>query len=201
MLRNSAKFRLVEGVARPKPVYAAPPPGVDIIDEGNGVCLGGGVEGACIWCFAEPGRAGVGDVARYISKLASSSPFLPSRAAPAAVKPLCRRRAERATSGGGVRGARGGDSRRCERLIWKDVMGRSSSSSSERRGERGSGTVEVSETKDKLGTCVRPNRACLRWYTGDDSGNWKLFFQLLDAVADRTLLRVWLLDAGYLDWS
>jgi hypothetical protein len=48
---------------------------------------------------------------------------------------------------------------------------------------------------------VRPNRACLRWYTGDDSGNWKLFFQLLDAVAERTLLRVWLLEAGYLDWS
>jgi hypothetical protein len=48
MLRNSAKFRLVEGVARPKPAYAAPPPGVDIIEDGNGVCFGGGVEGACI---------------------------------------------------------------------------------------------------------------------------------------------------------
>jgi hypothetical protein len=88
MLRNSAKFRLVEGVARPKPVYAAPPPGVDIIEEGNGVCFGGGVEGACIWCLIVPGRAGVGDVARYISRLASSSPCLPSRAAPAALKPL-----------------------------------------------------------------------------------------------------------------
>jgi hypothetical protein len=114
MLRNSAKFRFVDGVARPKPVYAAPPPGVDIIEDGSGVCFGGGVEGAGM-CLADPGRAGVGDVARYMSRLASSSPVLPSRAAPAALKPLCRRRAERATSGGGVRGARGGDSRRCER--------------------------------------------------------------------------------------
>lgn len=100
-----------------------------------------------------------------------------------------------------MRGACGGDRRRCERLIWNEVMGRSSSSSSDRRGERGSATVEVSETKDRLGTCVRPKRACRRWYTGDDSGSWKLFFQLLEAVADLTLLRVWLLDAGYLDWS
>jgi hypothetical protein len=165
------------------------------------VALEGGVDGASIWCFDDPGRAGVGDVARYISRFASSSPVFPSRAAPAALKPLWRRRAERATSGGGVRGARGGESRRWERLIWKEVMGRSSSSSSDRRGERRSGTVEVSETKDRLGTCVRPKRACRRWYTGDDSGSWKLFFQLLEAVAERTLLRVWLLEAGYLDWS
>ncbi len=60
--------------------------------------------------------------------------------------------------------------------------------------------VDVSETKERLGTCVRPKRACLRWYTGEDSGKWKLFFQDDEAVvADRmTLLRVWLLEAGYL---
>lgn len=58
--------------------------------------------------------------------------------------------------------------------------------------------VDVSETKERLGTCVRPKRACLRWYTGEDSGRWKLFFHEA-VVADRTtLLRVWLLEAGYL---
>ena len=161
------------------------------------------MDGACITCFTEPARTGVGDVARYISRLASSSPCFSSRAAPAAVNPLCRRRAERAISGGGVRGARGriGDVAKCDLLIWKDVIGRSSSSSSDRRGDRGSsGMVDVSETKERLGTCVRPKRACLRWYTGEDSGSWKLFFHDDEAVVLglMTLLRVWLLDAGYL---
>ena len=60
--------------------------------------------------------------------------------------------------------------------------------------------VDVSETKERLGTCVRPKRACLRWYTGEDSGSWKLFFHDDEAVVLdlMTLLRVWLLDAGYL---
>lgn len=71
MFRNSAKLRLVDGVASPKP-GKAPPPGVDIIDDGNGVVLDGGVDGASICAFVVPGRAGVGEVARYISKLASS---------------------------------------------------------------------------------------------------------------------------------
>lgn len=88
MFKNSAKFRFAPGVARPKPGKGPPPPGVDIIDEGSGVCFGGGVEGASIWGFVDPGRAGVGDVARYMSKFASSSPVLPSRAAPAALNPL-----------------------------------------------------------------------------------------------------------------
>ena len=59
--------------------------------------------------------------------------------------------------------------------------------------------VEDSETKERLGTWVRPKRACLRWYTGEDSGRWKLFFQEAEAVvADRmTLPRLWLLDTGY----
>lgn len=99
----------------------------------------------------------MGDVARYIKRFASLSPCLPSRAAPAALNPRCRRRAERATSGGGVRGVLGGDDWKdgwkCDLFREKDVMGRSSSSSSDSRGECGSGTVEVSETKDRLGTC------------------------------------------------
>jgi len=112
MLRNSAKLRFAVGVCRAKPGYGAPPPpGVPIIEDGRGVDLGGGVEGASMRGFDD---AGPGDVARYMRRLASSSPFLPSRAAPAALKPLCRRRADRATPGGGVRGARGGDERTCE---------------------------------------------------------------------------------------
>lgn len=88
MFRNSAKFRLF-GVVAMKPPNCCPlPPGVDIMEDGKGVVFEGGVDGACIGCFTEPARTGVGEVARYISRLASSSPFLPSRAAPAAVKPL-----------------------------------------------------------------------------------------------------------------
>src|SRR5690349_7896816 len=48
MLRNSAKFRLF-GVVATKPPYACPlPPGVDSIEDGSGVVLDGGVDGACI---------------------------------------------------------------------------------------------------------------------------------------------------------
>jgi hypothetical protein len=85
-----------------------------------------------------------------------------------------------------------------ERFIWKEVLGRSSSSSSDKRGDRGwSATVDVSETKDKLGTWGRPKRVCLRWYTGDDSGSWKLFFQdVADVVEVLTFVRAWLLDPG-----
>ena len=163
------------------------------------MAFGGGVDGASIWVFISPARTGVGELARYTSRFASSSPVLPSRAAPAAVKPLCRRRAERATSGGGVRGALGGDDRKaeCDLLSAKEVMGKSSSSSSDSKGEWGSGTVDVSETKDRLGTWGRPKRACLRWYTGDDSGSWKLFFHEDAVVVDvLTFTRAWLLDAG-----
>jgi hypothetical protein len=87
MLRNSAKFRLADGVLRPKP-WNGPPPGVDIMEDGRGVDLGGGVEGASMRGLDDPGRAGEGEVAKYMSKLASSWPLRSSRAAPAAVKPL-----------------------------------------------------------------------------------------------------------------
>jgi hypothetical protein len=75
------------------------------MEDGKGVDLDGGVEGATMRGFSE---AGPGEVARYMRRLASSSPFLPSRAAPAALKPFCRSRADRATPGGGVRGTLGG---------------------------------------------------------------------------------------------
>lgn len=163
MFRKSAKLIFAEGVLRPKPGKGASPPrGVDIIDEGRGVDFIGGVEGASMRDLEEPCRAGDGEVARYMRRFASSSPA-PSRAAAAAVNPDWRRRAERATAGGGVRGARGGEEWICERLNWNEVMGRSSSSSSERRGDLGSsGTVEVSETKERLGAWVVPKRAWRR---------------------------------------
>lgn len=88
MFKNSAKFKLF-GVVAMNPPYVCPlPPGVDIIDDGRGVVFDGGVEGACIGCLKEPTRTGVGDVARYMRRVVSSSPCFSSRAAPAAVKPL-----------------------------------------------------------------------------------------------------------------
>lgn len=112
MFKNSAKLRFADGVLRPKPGNGAPPPpGVDIMEDGRGVDLGGGVEGAMMRGLLDAGCAGDGDVAKYMRRLASSSPVCPSRAAAAAVNPLWRRRADRATAGGGVRGARGGDDR------------------------------------------------------------------------------------------
>lgn len=196
MFRNSAKLRLAEGVVRPNPGKGPPPPGVPIMDDGRGVALGGGVEGAWIGGFDNPARTGVGEVARYMRRLVSPSAVFPSRAAPAAVNPRWRRRAERATSGGGVRGALGGEEWKLGLPMAKDlprvneVMGRSSSSSSDSRGEWPLGTVDVSETNDRLGTCWRPKRAWRRWHTGDDSGSRKVFFHEAVAVADvLTLLR------------
>jgi hypothetical protein len=193
MFRNSAKLRFADGVLRPKPGNGAPPPpGVDIIEEGRGVDLGGGVDGAGISVLDDPPRAGEGEVAKCMSRLASASPLCPSRVAPVTVKPLCRRRAERATAGGGVRGARGGgEDRTCELFIWKEVMGRSSSSS-EINGDLGSsGMVEVSDTKDKLGAWVAPNLVCRRWYAGEDWGSRCMLFQAADEADDAlTLVRL-----------
>jgi hypothetical protein len=84
ILRNSAKLRFADGVWRPNP-GKGPPPGVDIMDDGNGVAFGGGVDGASMRGFVEPAWAGEGDAARYINKLASSSPVGPSW--PSAGKP------------------------------------------------------------------------------------------------------------------
>lgn len=118
-----------------------------------------------------PGLAGEGEVARYMSRFASSSPFWLFRGV--AVKVSFRRRPERDMPGGGVRGLcrGGGEERRCEALSWKEDTGRSASSSSESSGERGSSaTVEPSETNDRLGTWGSEKFLLLR-YAGDDSGS------------------------------
>lgn len=72
-LQKSAKLKFCEGVWNPKPNTPLVPPGVDIMDEGSGVVLEGGVEGAMMRIFAVP-LAGVGEVARYMSRSAPSSP-------------------------------------------------------------------------------------------------------------------------------
>lgn len=54
-----------------------------------------------------------------------------------------------------MRGALGGEERKWERFSENEVMGRSSSSSSDSKGEWGSAIVDVSETNDRLGTCWR----------------------------------------------
>lgn len=106
------------------------------MDDGNACALEGGVYGANTREDLTPGFAGGGDVARYRSKSAPSSP------------PALRRRAARLRVGGGVRG---GEARKAE-FIEKEWVGRTSSSSSEicpKGGE--AGMVETSEVKDKLG--------------------------------------------------
>lgn len=113
MLRKSAKFMFVEGVCRPNDGKDPAPPGVDIIDDGSGVDFGGGVDGATMRGLeSDIYRAGDGDVAKDMSRLASWSPFWLSRAAPAALKPLWRRRRDRPPKGG-VRGSLGGVEGRC----------------------------------------------------------------------------------------
>lgn len=63
-LTKSAKLKLVPGVLGPKPIQFEPfIPGV-MWDEGRGVDLQGGVEGAWTVVFAAPFMAGDGEVAR-----------------------------------------------------------------------------------------------------------------------------------------
>lgn len=85
-LTKSAKLNCWPGVL--KPVM----PGVFIMDDGNAWFLEGGVEGANTRDDLAPGLAGEGDVARYRSKSAPSSP------------PTLRCRIARLRVGGGVRG-------------------------------------------------------------------------------------------------
>lgn len=138
------------GVCAPKPMKLEdPPPGVLSMDDGRGVLAVGGVEGGAMRL---PGTAGEGEAARNMRRSASSL-------RDAGLKGLLRKRAERATSGDGVRGMRGGEDRICREVDTKECSGRSESSSSE--CENGSsGTVDVSEAKEKLGPwCDRVNRA------------------------------------------
>lgn len=123
-------------------------PGVFIIDECSAWALGGGVEGAKILDDLAPGLAGDGDVAKYKSKSAPSSP------------PALRWRAARLRVGGGVRG---GEARKAE-FIEKECVGRSLSSSSETCPKGGeAGMVETSDAKDRLGPWELAKWASWRW--------------------------------------
>jgi len=101
-LQKSAKLKLLDGVfgARPKrPV----PPGVFINAEGRGVFFEGGVEGKGA-SLVTVLLAGVGVVARNMSKSAPSSPVLGVRDHEMFASLLIIRRC-----GGGVRGGGGDD--------------------------------------------------------------------------------------------
>lgn len=60
-LQKSAKLKLLEGVLSAKPKRPLLPPGVCIIDDGRGVVLDGGVDGAIIRALLIP-FAGVGEL-------------------------------------------------------------------------------------------------------------------------------------------
>lgn len=95
-LQKSAKLKLLEGVlGNPKrPVL----PGVFMMEDGRGVDLGGGVDGAII-CVRFELPAGVGEVARNMRRSAPSSPVLGVLDQETFDSLLTRRRC-----GGGVRG-------------------------------------------------------------------------------------------------
>jgi hypothetical protein len=120
-------------------------------EDGKGVDFAGGVEGGwtivvlAVWaCWAVWPFAGLGDVARYSSKSAPSSPVLGVRDHETLWAFLMRR------SGGGVCG--GEEVMRVDSLRVKLVTGMSASSSSLNSGDGGSsGIVEPSEMKE---SCV-----------------------------------------------
>lgn len=130
---KSAKLNCWLGVLNP------PTPGVDIMAEGATCLFEGGVDGANTRADLTPGFAGDGDVARYRSKSAPSSP--------AAL--LLRWRAARLLVGGGVRG---GEDRYADDLIRYGRADKCASSSSETWPKGGdSGTVDTFDTKDRFG--------------------------------------------------
>lgn len=96
MFTKSEKSNICEGVwGFPYNGVRPPPPGVVIMEDGSAMCLGGGVEGACIRP-RDPNLTGEGDVARYNNRSAPSSdlPFFS----------LLRLPTDRLRAGGGVRG-------------------------------------------------------------------------------------------------
>ena len=111
------------------------------------------------------GTAGDGEAARNMSRSAASSLLREDVAA----KGLARRRAERARSGEGVRGMRGGEERICRFRFCSDVKGRSESSSSECDAEGASSGMVASVTKERAGTPALRNRPLCRF--GEDSGS------------------------------
>ena len=72
-MQKSEKLKFCDGVVKPNPNRPLVPPGVDIIDDGSGVVLDGGVEGGMTRVLLVPKFAGVGDVARNMSRSAPSS--------------------------------------------------------------------------------------------------------------------------------
>lgn len=114
MFTKSAKLNCWPGVLNPAmklPPPPPPPPGVDIMDDGRAAVLDGGVDGAKIRDDFGAALAGEGDVAKYNSKSAPSSP----------AAWLLRGRNERGLVGGGVRG---GDEWNLEEFRLKECSGR-----------------------------------------------------------------------------
>lgn len=178
---KSAKLKLVvPGVFGPKPRKPAPlMPGV-MCDDGNGVDLHGGVDGGWTTVLVCCIFAVDGDVARWRSKSAPSSPVFGVRDHETLCTFFIRR------SGGGVCG--GDEVMRVEALMVKLWTGRSASSSSLNSGDGGSsGIVEPSEMKERWVGLLEGKRACLAWLIGDDSGKLCFFFQET-CRADATLV-------------
>ena len=141
-LTKSAKLKPAHGVLRSKPRKARPP-GVDIMDEGSGVCFVGRVEGGNIGVLVTR-IAGDGEAARKRRRSAPSFPPFVWEDWGELSKALLRRRAERARSGGGVRG--GEEDIWGSEDSWKEWSGRSWSSSSDMLEV--SIMVDVSDAKD-----------------------------------------------------
>lgn len=171
---------VVPGVFGPKPRKPAPlMPGV-MCDDGNGVDLHGGVDGGWTTVLVCCIFAVDGDVARWRSKSAPSSPVFGVRDHETLCTFFIRR------SGGGVCG--GDEVMRVEALMVKLWTGRSASSSSLNSGDGGSsGIVEPSEMKERWVGLLEGKRACLAWLIGDDSGKLCFFFQET-CRADATLV-------------
>lgn len=102
-MTKSAKLKPVPGVWRRSKPREARPPGVDIMDEGRGVCFEGGVEGGNIGVLVTR-IAGEGEAARKRRRSAPSLPPVVWEDWGELSKGLLRRRAERARAGDGVRG-------------------------------------------------------------------------------------------------
>jgi hypothetical protein len=168
------------------------------MEEGRGVFCCGGVEGG----FGareevggpgvrglRDGTAGDGEAARNISRSAASSLLRED----VALNGLERSRAERATSGEGVRGIRGGEERICRDMADK---GRSESSSSECDTEiASSGIVDTSVTNERAGMPALRYRPLCR--VGEDSGSWWCFFQEFVCACDEIrFVRGWCVVCG-----
>jgi hypothetical protein len=124
--------------------------------------FGGGVDGG--WMRArDAGLAGEGDVARYRSRSAPSSPDLPALSLP------LRPKLPRLRPGGGVRG---GEDRRL-----KEWVGRASSSSSDGAAKLFSCCMWAPRKNGKSGPADVVKCGCLRGLIGEDWASWRWFVQ------------------------